>query len=114
MDETRLIDIEVRRTYDVSGLDQVRDCVGCTLDPHEATVGFSTRHHELRPIGVRVKGRRTSGLKTTGHYNDAHFNVRPDGTVEPHYRWGPPPAWVTKVVRLAIEQQSGISAGTVA
>jgi len=99
--------VEVTRRYTVEGMDPVPDSARCPLDPEEVTVSFRTRYGTVPHAAyIAIKGRRLRGKKTIGTYNQGGYSIRPDGTVEPHYKTGEPPAWVQEIVNRSIAEHA--------
>lgn len=94
--------VDVERVYKVSGAEPVRDSARCPIDPSGATVSFVIRNGKTRAQSIVITGKRLRGAKTVGTYSRGYYGIRPDGSVESHYRTGDPPQWVTDVVRQAI------------
>lgn len=94
--------VEINLVYTVSDVEPVRDSAGCPINPDEVTVSFRSRSGQLRPTFIEIMGRRLRGAKTAGTYNRGGFSIQDDGTVEPDYRRGVPPAWVQAAVDQAI------------
>lgn len=100
--------VQVDRFYEVSGMDPVPDAARCPLDPERVTVSFRCPRGEDVPSAryVSIRGRRLRGKKTVGTYNTGGYSIRPDGTVEPHYKTGEPPVWVQAIVNQAIAEHA--------
>jgi hypothetical protein len=100
--------VQVDRFYEVSGVDSVPDSARCPLDPEWVTVSFRCPRGEGVPTAsyITIKGRRLRGKKTIGTYNQGGYSIRPDGTVEPDYKTGEPPAWVQAIVNQAINEHA--------
>lgn len=112
MDTIDPTDLSITREYRVTGAAHIRDSVGCPIDPELAAVRFTNRRYHsagfgpLRPSSVTITGRRTRGKKTAGQYSETSFRVAENGTIEPHYKYGPAPAWVLDVVSRAVTDQA--------
>ncbi len=100
--------ISVVRYYRFTGVEEIRDNSGVRIAPEEAGVHFRSYKDELVvPSYVTIRGRRLGGKKTQGTYSEGGYSVLPDGTVQPHYKYGEALAWVSELVQHAIAEHAG-------
>lgn len=82
---------ETRDVYAVSGVGSLCDPSGARFTPEEVVI-----IHRNVPWGVTIRGPQQFG---DGWYTGLVYSVTPAGDVEPHYRCGPAPVWVSDLIR---------------
>lgn len=91
---------ETHETYTVTDAENLRDASRCEFQPEEATI-----IHRGIPWFIEIKGRRVK----SGRYTRTGYRINEDGSIEPHYRFGPPPNWVADLVKRSDPTRLGPS-----
>jgi hypothetical protein len=84
-----LIRTETHETYSVADATPMRDPSRCPFQPEEVTI-----IHRDTPWWVGVQGKRT----TSGRSTSIGYRIDGNGGIEPHYRLGAAPQWLTDLV----------------